>query len=168
MKAAKIKLEKTYKEALNFFNKQKEDLWKPDPKQESQRQAESQGQEERLKFAKGMSDAIASLDSIDYDGFKVKVNDVNALKQELQSVDSLLGKYKKGDDFDYVSLAKEAYIGRNFETLLKAHADYVLTKSTEAELAKLSNKKDVGSYNTTGGQTPEQIREQLRKAMNGI
>lgn len=140
-KKAELEREKTYKQALNYLNKQKEQFQIPTDSKEAQRQAELQKQQENEQFQQNMRQAVESLNSVEIDGFEYKIGDEFKQKQKLDSLDDVLKNFKQGDQFSYQDLAKAIYLKDNFHNIAKAYAEQYKNQVIEEEMKKRSNNK---------------------------
>lgn len=150
-KLANIRFEKTYNQALKSFEEQQKQYALPSELMDTQRQAEVQSQEDVKRFQSGMTEAIRSTRSIEIDDFSFKLDEEPKLADKFSSLDGILGRYKVDGSFNYAALLKDLYAGQNRDLLAKSYAEHAANKATEAEMAKLSNKKEPSQMAQTEG-----------------
>lgn len=166
IKLAKIEHEKKYREALNYFEKQKSEFMLPSKSKELQREAEEREAAERIDFAQKMSSAIKSYDSVRVGDFDYKVSDTSNLTDRFQSLGGILENYKEGDALNHKKLFDVIYKGENIDAIVRAAIDDAKAKFIEEDAKELSNSKDKeipDASKSTGSQSEEQIRREIGK-----
>ena len=140
IKLAKIEHEKKYREALNYFEKQKSEFMLPSKSK--------------------------SYDSVRGGDFDYKVSDTSNLTDRFQSLGGILENYKEGDALNHKKLFDVIYKGENIDAIVRAAIDDAKAKFIEEEAKELSNSKDKeipDASKSTGSQNEEQIRREIGK-----
>jgi len=139
IKRAKINFEATYNRALKALKEQQKQFSLPTDTLSLQRKAEEQRKAEQEKFKAGMQEALSRLDSLTIDDFSLKVEKPPKMDERFSSIENILAPYKKGDTYDFKSLAETIIAGENRQKLAKAYAEHYKNKLVEEEMKKMSN-----------------------------
>jgi hypothetical protein len=139
---AEIRLEKRYNQALRDLKESQRQYALPTDEKDGQRQAAAQRQVEAEKFQQGMTEAVRGIDRLAVDDFSYKVEKDPQIEQRFSSIENILAKYKKGDSYDFKSLAETIIAGENHAQFAKAYAEHYKNKVVEDEMKKMSHQQD--------------------------